>query len=484
MLNESRLPTLAHWIQTAVNHRIDSPIIDFAEAELALTEGEWRRAEALAMQTERRLPETHGLRSKALWIAGTSAHLMMRSEVALGHFAQATQVAQSDFDWRQALWGRFTATTKLDDVSRAEALLAELEDRSGNTVDELLRIGTGRLMMTSLIGRLQETLEHIDLLAPLAMKARDPLIHSAFLNVHGALLALGGRYDDALTSAEIEIRLAMTYGLSFVVPHAHFQRALALWGLRDFRGLKTDLNACEKMSFTANDDFLRTNIGTLRGRVHLAVGSPNGALDVFERCQYPSASTFMKAEYLAWWSLALATAKEAKRATTLADRATSMSPRIEVSALVPWTRAVLAVNIRRSARLATQEAFRIGVETGNIDAFVTAYRACPELLQLLAKDRGNHDQLKTILERARDHTLAESVGLRLPAVAETEGPSLLTKREREVFELVAQGLSNKRIGRTLFITEGTAKVHVRKICRKLGVRTRTEAAMRISELSD
>jgi DNA-binding NarL/FixJ family response regulator len=53
-----------------------------------------------------------------------------------------------------------------------------------------------------------------------------------------------------------------------------------------------------------------------------------------------------------------------------------------------------------------------------------------------------------------------------------------------VVELVAGGLTNKEIGRTLFITEATVKVHVRKICRKLGVRTRTEAAMRAAELSD
>jgi ATP/maltotriose-dependent transcriptional regulator MalT len=193
---------------------------------------------------------------------------------------------------------------------------------------------------------------------------------------------------------------------------------------------------------------------------------------------------FMKAEYLAWWSLASAADKQTKTATTLADRAASMSPRIEVSALVPWTKAVLAVNGRRSARNAVQEAFRVGLETGNIDAFVTAYRACPILLRFLAKDREKHDQLKTVLERARDHALADSVGLRLPSAPEQPGPNVLSKREREVLQLVAQGLTNKEIGKTLFITEGTVKVHVRKICQKLGVRTRTEAAMRVSELSD
>ncbi len=143
----------------------------------------------------------------------------------------------------------------------------------------------------------------------------------------------------------------------------------------------------------------------------------------------------------------------------------------------------MAAHNQRSALPAAEDAFRIALDTGNIDAFVTAYRACPELLRLLVSNEANHDQLRTILERARDHALAESVGLRLPSAPEQDGPSILTRREREVMELVTQGLSNREIGRALFITESTAKVHVRKICRKLGVRTRIEAVGRVSDLS-
>jgi LuxR family maltose regulon positive regulatory protein len=484
MVDEARLPTLARWIQTAAGHRFDSPVIDLADAEVALKQGELRRAEALATQAVRRFPPGHAFESKALWLAGMGAHLTSREEVALEHFVRAAQAARSDADRRQALWGRFTATSRLDEVNRAHALLLEFEEKSGTTVDELLRIATGRLMMTSLTGRLQETLDQIDSLAPLTIRARDPLIHSSFLNVHGALLALGGRYEDALRTAQVEIELATTYELSFVVPHAFFQRALALWGLRDFRKLKTNLSACEKMPLIAGDDFLRANVGALRGRFQLAMGATSKALDAFEGCQSPMLITFMRAEHLAWWSLALAAAKEPRRAATMADRAASMSPRIEVTALVPWSRTVIAVNSRRSARASAEEAFHTALETGNIDAFVTAYRACPELLQLLAKNDGNHDRLRTICERARDHELAASAGLRLPSAPEQEGPSVLTKREREVYELLTQGLTNREIGRTLFITEGTAKVHVRRICQKLGVRTRTEATARASEFSD
>ena len=52
----------------------------------------------------------------------------------------------------------------------------------------------------------------------------------------------------------------------------------------------------------------------------------------------------------------------------------------------------------------------------------------------------------------------------------------LTRREHEVLELLAEGHSNREIAEGLFITEGTAGVHVSNILGKLAVRSRTEAA--------
>jgi two-component system nitrate/nitrite response regulator NarL len=53
----------------------------------------------------------------------------------------------------------------------------------------------------------------------------------------------------------------------------------------------------------------------------------------------------------------------------------------------------------------------------------------------------------------------------------------LTDRERQILELVAQGLSNKHIARQLDITEGTVKVHVKHLLKKLNLRSRVEAAV-------
>jgi two-component system nitrate/nitrite response regulator NarL len=55
--------------------------------------------------------------------------------------------------------------------------------------------------------------------------------------------------------------------------------------------------------------------------------------------------------------------------------------------------------------------------------------------------------------------------------------SKLTPRELEILERVADGLSNKMIARALEITDGTVKLHVKAILRKLGMRSRVEAAV-------
>ena len=58
------------------------------------------------------------------------------------------------------------------------------------------------------------------------------------------------------------------------------------------------------------------------------------------------------------------------------------------------------------------------------------------------------------------------------------GPfSDLTPREREILCLLAEGQSNKLIARNLGISDGTVKLHVKAILRKLGIHSRVEAAV-------
>ncbi len=55
--------------------------------------------------------------------------------------------------------------------------------------------------------------------------------------------------------------------------------------------------------------------------------------------------------------------------------------------------------------------------------------------------------------------------------------SILSERELEILKLITKGMSNKLIAKELGITEGTVKVHVKNILRKLNLRSRLEAAL-------
>jgi DNA-binding NarL/FixJ family response regulator len=80
------------------------------------------------------------------------------------------------------------------------------------------------------------------------------------------------------------------------------------------------------------------------------------------------------------------------------------------------------------------------------------------------------EQVRTLAERAR---IAVPTAVPAPQAADPLG---LTAREAEVLELVGQGRTNAEIAEELFISTKTASVHVSNILRKLGLRSRIQAA--------
>jgi DNA-binding NarL/FixJ family response regulator len=63
------------------------------------------------------------------------------------------------------------------------------------------------------------------------------------------------------------------------------------------------------------------------------------------------------------------------------------------------------------------------------------------------------------------------------AIAKPRAVDALTEREREVLVLVARGLSNRQVADALVISERTARSHVSSILTKLGLASRTQAAL-------
>jgi DNA-binding NarL/FixJ family response regulator len=79
--------------------------------------------------------------------------------------------------------------------------------------------------------------------------------------------------------------------------------------------------------------------------------------------------------------------------------------------------------------------------------------------------------------------MAEFARLHPPVRTAGEGlPEPLSEREREILKLVSAGLSNREIGARLGLSEGTVKNYVTSVLQKIGVRDRTQAALRGREL--
>ena len=110
-------------------------------------------------------------------------------------------------------------------------------------------------------------------------------------------------------------------------------------------------------------------------------------------------------------------------------------------------------------------------------------------LGYLLKDLGRADLLRAVRDAARgvptlhpsaqEQLLRDVAGGGAPAAAATsEAPRVaLTRREREVLQLVARGESNKRVAAALGLSEGTVKSYLSGVFEKLGVGDRTQAAL-------
>ncbi|RNL75326.1 response regulator [Nocardioides marmorisolisilvae] len=96
----------------------------------------------------------------------------------------------------------------------------------------------------------------------------------------------------------------------------------------------------------------------------------------------------------------------------------------------------------------------------------------------LLKDSEPEAVLSAVRAAASGHAPIDPrvAGALLPSRTPSPGADL-SAREREVLDLVAEGLANKQIARRLGITERTVKVHLGSVFRRIGVTDRTSAAL-------
>jgi DNA-binding CsgD family transcriptional regulator len=481
LLEGSRLATLTRWVGLAEEKHVGAPVVDLALAELAFFTGQRRKAEDLGLRAARRLTSP-SLRSRAYSVAGASARMDYFSDRAAAAFESALATAESTSEKRDAVWGQLLV--KLDvDPSNVEELLQALDRLDdGSALSEVrraiadhvvaIRRGDPLYAVDERYGSVRRCVDHV----------ADPQVVSSFLTSRAILLATLGRYEEARRAAGGLERYAREARLPFVVPYARRIRAMGELGLRHFSRCQQTVEWLDRRASKLDDIFLSVETQMLRCRLLMSQGLADRGIAVLNDPPVRFPFDGERGEYLATLALAHACSGGRSKAKALTDEAEAISQTIEVATLVPLTRAVLSLSSRdkRGPDLAVQS-MEHAIQLGNIDSLVLAYRACPELLTAGSIGAEMKKSLAAVMRNAREHALAKKCGFS-PAGAPRHNEQL-TPRESEVLALIAQGITNKEIARVLFISEATVKAHVIHIFDKLGVRTRTEAAMRAAATS-
>ena len=144
-----------------------------------------------------------------------------------------------------------------------------------------------------------------------------------------------------------------------------------------------------------------------------------------------------------------------ERAARLAQAAAAEQERLGARLEALWSRLCAGRALRAAGHrdAAEHELRRVADEAGRAQAWRLRDAAGSELRRLGVR--------------------LSPVGARA-APARATGPGLLTKRESEIAELVAQGRSNKQVAAELYLSEKTIEHHLSRAYAKLGVRSRTE----------
>jgi ATP/maltotriose-dependent transcriptional regulator MalT len=465
LLRHGRTATLAEWVAAAARERITSPRVELLKAELAAREGRVTQAERIALYVANL--DGHRLRFDALCLAGRAAHLNNEEAAALKHFREAEALATSDEARQEARWGALVCASALHDRNELSRSLDEFLEYVPRSADGVIRAANARLYASAVLGDVDSVLDDALGVVDLAHEC-DPLVSTGFLNALSRLLSLAARYEEALNAAESALACADKAGLRFVSPHGLLARAVALVGMAAYAGAADAVAEAAKLAAGMQDRHNIVDAKIVRAKLALCRRDFADALGMTEDAPR-GVTSGLAAELSATRALAFACAGDVSQGQALIRTLPNLSFLPDAAALALVTEAVVAA--RDGDEISLVGHLNEISELGAADALVIAQRASSELVAALAC-ANVPTELRALLST------------RANAIARGRGPlEALTPRQSEVLSLLRLGLTNREIASRLVIEEGTAKVHVRQILKKLGVRSRTEAAILATRLA-
>jgi len=478
LVETGRLTTIKHWLQLVPSCHAN-PRLLLARSEIALREGSNVEAQALAERVTELSPVDE-LKARAHLAAARAAHLAGDDQAARRNAATARDLRAPLDVHLAAQWLQFLQAFESQDGA-APKILAELERVREPGAEHALRLRQSRAFLAlETEGAVGKAVRELELTEPLLSAVSDPIARSSFWNLYSSARLYAGDYARVVDLTERQLGEATSAGLSFAADHGRTTRAAALIGCRELGAARRLLEGLERSASVSS--FVTVQVQLRLSRLRATIGDIEGACRLLQSPIPVDIPPAMRGEWLATRALYEAGLGHARKARESADDALSVSRYVDAVHLSQLASAVVRTNTS-SSRTAIGEVIRTVrdlIGKGHADAVVIACRVCPAIVRVAADDKSLASSLIAILTVSRDFDIARIAGLEMPRKRNVRRS--LSMREREVLELIGQGLKNREIAKALFISESTTKVHVRHILEKLGARSRTEAVRALRDV--
>ncbi len=475
VLTGGHLTTVERWLEFAHNRGASFPLLDLAEAEVARRRGRRKAGQLLALSATEALADTSPFAAAAYSVAGECLFWEDPAQ-SLEYQRKAEEVAQSDEDRHRAIWGQITLATDLPDAGHADAIRRYKLLRNGDpNVD--LRIAAAITIAAAVDGKVREAVDEAEQFEPLLDRATDPLARSHFLYRLSSQNSLIGRYAHANRLAIRASAEAAAARIDFVQAHLLAAQGASLIGMRQLARAELTISQASSAAEELGDAYERLNLRALRARIALSRGRLDEAASALPFDEISTSSPSLRGECFALLGLIHALRGDSTDALKSCDRSLRDTREVQTRSLDAIARIVIAEKeCSADVANACSHFESVLVDTQVVDPIVITYRAYPELIGLFTREGVIFD-FPSLMRASNDFRLAKTLGISVSPSREREGIGALSRREQEVLTLVCDGLTNREMAARLYLSEATVKLHVRHILSKLGVRSRTEAAL-------
>lgn len=476
LLSAGQIETLESWLLECGPEAERQAATRLARAETLYRRRRLGEAEALARDIADGSTDDPSTTSRAWCLAGRSAHLRSRPHEALELHRQAEATARTPADRSNALWGSILASLELE--AGADDYLGRLLELEPTTDLLRVRIGTARAMKAMAEGKARQAHECITRISGLLPHLPDPTVRSVGLAQWAYVEHVRCEFEASFELAREALELCRTYRLEFAEPFCVSGVALAALGRRDLGSARAAIASLHDLAASADDAYVETLQRCLRVRLAITERRLETALALV-RYEIPGhGQPAIRGELMGMGAVVAAALGHGDDAHALAGQAVGATHDAYAHAFAALAPLVLACRAGDATTSDPGELIEQLLESEFLDPLVVAYRAFPAILRSCSRTGSLQYRLDLLLRRSGDQALAREIGLLGPLSSyEQDVTASLTPREAEVLALVRLGLSNGEIAGRLVISPATAKVHVRHILRKLGVRTRLQAAL-------